>query len=417
MKRAMQLPPGATLAVSLEWDSSIVVPVGRLGMRGRQVLFEFDRQFLLEGMELSPLHLRRRPGVIETVEPMFDNLPGVFADSLPDGWGRLLLDRAARRSGIQPQLLTPLDRLAHVGRDGIGALVYRPELAADGQQEPIDLDRLADASRTVLEGKSDDLLDRLRAVGGSPQGARPKALVQIETITGRLTGAQHERGPGWRHFIVKFSTLADFPDMGPVELAYARMAAAAGVRIPEVLLLPSLHGHGYFASARFDRDGDRRLHVATAAGLLHADFRMPSLDYVDLAKLTVRLTQDHREGEQMFRLMAFNVLAHNRDDHAKQFSFLMDRTGVWTLAPAYDLTFAHGVAGEHTTSVAGEGKTPTLAHMHKVADAAGLARQVADRILEQTREAVRRWPEIAAEAGVTEDTSAEIGSVIRAERS
>ncbi len=414
MKPGMQLPAGATLAVSLEWDSATVVPVGRLGMRGRQVLFEFDRQFLLDGVEIAPLHLRRRPGVIEIREPVFDNLPGVFADSLPDGWGRLLLDRAARQKGIQPQTLTPLDRLAHVGRDGIGALVYRPELGADGRQDAIDLDRLADASRAVLDGTSDDLLDRLRAVGGSPQGARPKALVQIEADTGRVTDAQHEHGPGWRHFIVKFASPMDFPDMGPVELAYARMAAAAGVRIPAVRLLPSRHGHGFFASARFDRDGDRRLHVATAAGLLHADFRMPSLDYVDLAKLTVRLTQDHREGEQMFRLMAFNVLAQNRDDHAKQFSFLMDRTGAWTLAPAYDLTFAPGIAGEHTTSVAGEGKAPTLAHMHKVADAAGLARQVADRIVEQTREAVRRWPETAAAAGVTEATAAEIGRVVGA---
>lgn len=119
----------------------------------------------------------------------------------------------------------------------------------------------------------------------------------------------------------------------------------------------------------------------------------------------------------MFRLMAFNVLAHNRDDHAKQFSFLMDRAGAWTLALAYELTFAPGIAGEQTTSVAGEGKAPTLAHIHKVADAAGLARQVADRIVEQTREAIRRWPDIAAEAGVTEATSAEIARVIRAERS
>ncbi len=141
---------------------------------------------------------------------------------------------------------------------------------------------------------------------------------------------------------------------------------------------------------------------------------MPSLDDVDLAKLTVRLTQDHREGKQMFRLMVFNVLAHNRDDHAKQFSFLMDRTGAWTLAPPYDLTFAPGIAGEHTTSVMGERKAPTAAHMHKVADAAGLARQVADRIVEQTREAFRRWPEIAAAGGVTDSTTAEIGRVIGA---
>ena len=414
MTQPMRLPQGTALAVALRWDAATEVPVGRLGMRDRRVLFEFDPAFLAAGVDISPFHLRRQPGVLEVREPMFDNLPGVFNDSLPDGWGRLLLDRTARRHGIAPETLTPLDRLAHVGTDGIGALVYRPVLDTGGGDETIDLDTVAEASRAVLEGSADDLLDDLRRVGGSPQGARPKALIQIEEATGHITDAWRDRGAGWRHFLVKFATPSDPIDVGPIELAYARMAAAAGVLVPPSHLLPSRIGPGWFASARFDRDGARRMHVVTAAGLLHADFRMPSLDYVDLAKATVRLTRDHRAGEAMFRLAVFNVLAHNRDDHAKQFSFLMDQSGVWSLAPAYDLTFSAGPGGEHSTSVAGEGRNPTRAHLLDVADAAGLSRSRAVAAIEQARAAVARWPELAREAGVSSASADQIGAVVRA---
>jgi len=407
----MKLPSGTTLAVALRWDAETEIAVGRLAMRDRLVLFEFDRQFLANGVEVSPFRLRRQPGLIETRESLFENLPGVFNDSLPDGWGRLLLDREARRNGVPPETLTPIDRLAHVGSDGIGALVYRPEIEKEPGEEAIDLDEIAAETLAVLEGESADLLERLRKLGGSPQGARPKALIQMDG-SGRMSDAQHDRGPGWRHFIVKFPAQADLADIGPVELAYARMAAECGIRVPEVRLLPSQTGPGYFAAARFDRDGDKRFHVSTAAGLLHADYRMPSLDYVDLAKIAVRLTRDHRQGEQLFRLMAFNVLAHNRDDHAKQFSFLMDRTGAWSVAPAYDLTFSQGMGGEHTTSVAGEGRAPRREQMMKVADAAGLRPSVADEIVEQIRACVARWSEFAGDAGVTAKTAAMIDGVL-----
>lgn len=422
MSPAVKLPPGATLAVALQWDAATSVPVGRLAMHDRRVLFEYNAAFLKQGVDISPLRLPRQPGVIETRDPLFETLPGVFNDSLPDGWGRLLLDRFARRQGAAPETLTPLDRLAHVGQDGMGALVYQPEFAKDDAEEMVDLDEVAASSRSVLDGTSDAVLEHLRKLGGSPQGARPKVLVQVEAATGRVTDALHDRGPGWRQVIVKFAAQDDVADIGPVELAYARMATAAGVKMPETLLLPSASGHGYFAAVRFDRSGaarhgaehhgPARLHAATASGLLHADHRLPALDYMTLAKLAVRLTQDHREGEALFRLMAFNVFAHNRDDHAKQFSFLLDRAGVWRLAPAYDLTFSRGPGGEHTTSVAGEGRAPSTDAMLKVADAAGLTPGKALEILEQTRAAVLRWREFAEAAAVTQWTATAIWATV-----
>ncbi len=167
---------------------------------------------------------------------------------------------------------------------------------------------------------------------------------------------------------------------------------------------------GYFAPRRFDRDGTRRTHASTAAGLLHADFGLPSLDYLDLTRLTLHLTRDQREAERMVRLAIFNVFAHNRDDHAKQFTFLMNPVGQWRLAPAYDLTFSTGPGGEHSTSLAGEGRAPALQHLQKVAAVAGLDPREFRAFAEQTAEAVGRWNEFAREAGVAAATSALIAS-------
>lgn len=406
----MRLPEGTALNVDLEWDLQTRVRVGRLGVRGRQVLFEYDSEFAARGADLSPLKLPRRTGVIALREPAFEHLPGVFADSLPDGWGRLLLDRLARRRGLRPELLTPLDRLAHVGRDGIGALVYAPELTKDTGESPVDLDEIAGASQAILTSDSDRLIDELRRIGGSPQGARPKALIQLHSTNGQISSSQADLGPDWQHWLVKFAAAGEGADVGAVELAYAHMAVAAGLLLPEVKLLPSRHGPGYFASRRFDRDGTRRTHVATAAGLLHADFRLPSLDYLDLTRLTLHLTRDQREAERMVRLAIFNVLAHNRDDHAKQFTFLMNPAGQWRLAPAYDLTFSTGPGGDHSTSLAGEGRAPALQHLQKIAAVAGMDPRELHTLVDQTSEAVAHWSDFARDAGVAPATAARIAN-------
>ena len=412
MSAPVRLPEGTTLAVALRWDDGNELSVGRLALYRRRVVFEYDAAFVRGGLDVSPLRLPRQTGVWQARDDLFEGLPGIFNDSLPDGWGRLLLDRHARREGIAPETLTPLDRLAHVGCDGVGALVYRPELTETATGEVVNLDEIADESRTVLEEGSDATFDRLRRLGGSPQGARPKVLVQLHDATNMVTDARSDRGPGWRHWLVKFPARDDPPDIGPMEFAYALMAEAAGVFMPPTRLMPSGHGPGYFAAARFDRDGSRRRHVATASGLLDADFRLPSLDYEDLARLAVRLCRDHRQGEALFRQAVFNVMAHNRDDHAKQFSFLMDSGGDWQLAPAYDLTFANGPGGEHTTSVAGEGKAPGREQLLRVARAAGLKNAAADRVMAQTREAVKRWRTFAERAGVSARTTAAVAAMI-----
>ena len=197
-------------------------------------------------------------------------------------------------------------------------------------------------------------------MGGSPGGARPKVLIAINEAGRAVQGDIPE---GYAPWLVKFANRNDPEDIARVEQAYALMAGSAGVALPSTRLLPGDRGRHNFAARRFDRDGSKRRHVHSASGLLYADFHLPSLDYRDLIALAQMVTRDSRDCNAMFKLAVFNVLAHNRDDHARQFGFLMERDGTWRLAPAYDLTFARGPGGEHTTSVLGRGKDIARSHL------------------------------------------------------
>jgi len=180
------------------------------------------------------------------------------------------------------------------------------------------------------------------------------------------------------------------------------MAKESGIDMPDMHLFSSKKGGGYFAVKRFDRDGDRRLHMHTDAGLTHVNFRYPSLDYEDLLGLTAALTKDMREVEKMFRLAVFNVFASNRDDHAKNFSFLMDEAGSWKLSPAYDLTFSSGPGGEQSMMVMGEGKNIDVKHLIKLGEEAKLSKIVINNSIEQTRHGLNQWQKLSNEYGVSQ---------------
>ena len=356
----MRVAPGSHLTVALRWDDGDVQTVGRLGHRDRIVYLEYDDSFLTSGLELSPIRHAATRGLVRPYDAsVFGGLHGVFNDSLPDGWGRLLVDRRARELGIDPATLTPLDRLACVGDQGIGALCYAPAADVwDATDSALDLDRLATNAHRVLTGDVSTVVSELGRVGGSPGGARPKALVAVNEQGDAVHGTEASAS-GYAHYLVKFRGDDDPEDAAQIEQAYATMARAAGVRMPETRLMAGGRGHHYFATRRFDREGVKRLHAHSASGLLYADFRLPSLGYKDLVALTRAVTRDRREGRAMFALATFNVLSHNRDDHARQFTFLMSRDGKWRLAPAYDLTFATGPGGEHTTRSWGAARTST----------------------------------------------------------
>ncbi len=389
------------------------IPVGRLASRDRKIYYEYDATFLTRGLNISPLELPFQASV-QTFDPhLFEGLPGVFNDSLPDGWGRLLLDRLLRSKNILREEISALDRLAHVGVTGIGALVYEPDYDLISTNENINLDTLSRHTQQVLDGEAEEVLAELLALNGSSTGARPKALIGVDAARKNIIHGNHALASDFQYWLVKFANSMDGKDAGAIEYVYSIMAKQAGLTMAETHLFPSMEGAGYFSTQRFDRNAEQRFHTHTACGLLHSDFRTPSLDYEDLLSLTQVLTRDVREVEKMFRLAVFNVLSHNRDDHSKNFTFLMDATGEWKLSPAYDLTFSSGPRGEQSTMVMGEGKSPSLEHLIKLGVDAKIDRTRIDRVIEQTCHALSQWETLAKEYGVSQGNIELINRKIR----
>ncbi len=402
----MKIAAGTALDVSLHWDGGDIQPVGRLAYRDRIAYLEYDEAFLKAGLGLSPVHHKTNAELQRPYKTdVFEGLHGLFNDSLPDGWGRLLVDRRARQLGFEPATLTPLDRLACVGSTGIGALCYAPSIEVwDAGNNDLDLDQLAADVRLVLEGDISEVLSTLGRAGGSPGGARPKALIALNDNHHAMHGTD-DAPEGYDHYLVKFPGHDDRQDIAAIEMAYAMMAKEAGVIMPETKLLEGGKGQFYFAARRFDREGTRRVHVHSASGLLYSDIRTPALDYKDLIMLTRALTRDQRECTAMFALAVFNVLAHNRDDHARQFSFIMERDGSWRMAPAYDLTWSLGPGGEHSSTVLGHGKNITRAHLIELGKQADMKQQDAMQVIERAQAAVSEWKAFAGEYGVSHQSA------------
>ena len=395
------LAPVPVIHVGLDFGKGRV-PVGRLALRARRIYFAYEPSFLARSLEISPFMLPLKAGVTTFDNNLFEGLPGVFNDSLPDGWGRLLFDRSALSQGILPAEVSPLDRLASVGSHGLGALVYEPEVDREITQGPIQLDGIASQVQEVLQGTSTQVLQELLALNGSSAGARPKALIGVSEDRAHIIHGAGHLEAGFEPWLVKFPNSQDGLDAGAIEYVYALMSKDAGIVMPNVHLFAASEGPGYFATKRFDCDGANRFHMHTACGLLHADFRVPSLDYQDMLTLTFMLTRDIREVEKMYRLAVFNVFAHNRDDHAKNFSFLMDPQGVWKLSPAYDLTFSSGPGGAQSTMVMGEGRNPGIENLIDLGLEAKLSKSRITQILDQTRSALSSWTTLAKHYGVSE---------------
>ena len=344
--------------------------IGRLAQTAdRLCAFEYDPAYLQTGFSISPLFLPLQAGVFVAKATPFGGNFGVFDDSLPDGWGSLLLDRYLRSKGIAASRLSVLQRLALVGNNGRGALEYFPDNSIKPDNELPDLDQLAsEAEKVLTTSYTGEGLETLFQHGGSSGGARPKVFVKIE-------------GKEW---LVKFRATIDPAEVGRIEYEYAQLAGRCGIRMPETRLFEGR----YFATERFDRSPQGKVPTISAAGLLHADFRIPSLDYSVLLKLCLHLTRNMEEVKSLYRQMVFNVLISNRDDHAKHFSFqYIDNH--WQLSPAYDLLPSAGFNGYHTTTINNQGN-PGLHDVLQVGTDAGInkkqALQIADELVEICRE-------------------------------
>lgn len=409
----MKFTPVRKMAVELDLEGA----ARRLGTLAwstaeRRAYFEYAPGFLAAPLLVSPFHLIAEPGVRPAPRDPFDGLHGLFNDSLPDGWGRLLLDRRLRKAGIDHHMLTPLDRLSAVGQGGMGALAYRPELAEEGRGDG-DLDWFVEQVE-MIQGNMDTAdIDALQGAQGGSAGARPKIMIGFDR--GRdsfVIDYGQALAPGEERWIVKSRSAEDPAGIGAEEQAYALMARAAGLRMAETHLFHTRKGNQLFATKRFDRTPGGRLHMHTASGLLNASHREASVNYAMLHKLTFLMTRDSGEVLEMFRRMAFNVYARNRDDHAKNHAFLMGADGLWRLSPAYDLTFSAGPGGEHSADVAGEGRAPGTAHMLKVAEAASISPRIAKTAIDEVRAVIARWRDFADEAGLAAARRSELDRLL-----
>ncbi|MFI3296760.1 MAG: type II toxin-antitoxin system HipA family toxin [bacterium] len=337
--------------------------VGRLALTPENLcVFEYDSEWIANGYSISPFHLPLKNGLQIAKREPFAGGFGVFDDSLPDGWGNLILDRYLSEKGINPDKLTLLDRLALIGTNGRGALEFYPDNSITKSEDFVNFDKIAHECEIILGDKKGEVnLEDLYHFGSSSGGARPKIFTSVEG----------------RNWLVKFRASSDPQNIGEIEYNYSQLAKECGIVMSETKLFNSK----YFGTERFDRTENGRVHTISAAGLLNANYRIPSIDYSTLLKVTLLLTRSMEQVIQMFQLMVFNILISNRDDHAKNFSFQYIDSG-WKLSPSYDILPSKGFNGYHTTSINGRGE-PTRKDIIAVAKEVSIAESDAEVIIDE----------------------------------
>ena len=347
--------------------------VGTLAVEKNGVChFEYDKEWLSDGFSISPFELPLQNKVFIASPQPFDGGFGVFDDSLPDGWGQLILDRLLRKRGINPASLNLLDQLSIVGKDGRGALEFIPDNKLVSSKVMADIEKLADEANAILnDDNCYEGVEELQFRGGSPGGARPKIFTRYED----------------REWLVKFAAREDPADIGRLEYEYSLLAKKCGIIMPETRLF----NDKFFATERFDRkpDGSKK-HVISMAGMLKADYRIPSIDYLHIFKVAVLLTGSQEELWKIFRLMSFNYLIGNKDDHAKNFAFIYDNDE-WTFAPAFDILPSKGFNGFHTTTI-NDNVSPSVSDLIEVARQSGLNPKEAESEFQAMKEIIDKHP-------------------------
>ena len=399
------------LAVSRVLESGDPVVVGRLAQSTQGVFFQYAGDYLSRFGNLSPFRLKADDRLQRGPREPHQGLHGVFADSLPDGWGLLLQDRWFRRQGVSLNQVTQMDRLALVGVNGLGALQYAEPLNSDRTEGVVELGDLGTAAQQIDAGRDSVRLDQLVEVGSSG-GARPKAHVYAENKDLRSVRLVPREGDtGW---IVKFTTDRGLlrHEEGVCEAAILTLAEEAALKPVEWTLVGApgkSSGFQWLAVKRFDLTDTGRFHVATAGGLLDADFRMPSLDYSDLIQCTRELCRSPALSQLMYRRGVFNLLVCNRDDHAKNHSFLQNDERRWDLSPAYDLTFSPHPYNEHSTGFLGHGERPPIEILEKLGERASYASPAKSRaVIRDLIEHVLKFEQVSKGLSISKPTREEI---------
>ena len=390
--------------------------------------FEYDPEFAHSRIEVAPLVMPLAARIYtfpQLPRPAFQGLPGLLADSLPDRFGHALIDAWLASQGRAPESFNAIERLCFVGARGMGALEYAPAVREGlGRSAKLQVEGLVRLASEVLTARRDlagsfdvarrhTALTEILRVGTSAGGARAKAVIAWNPATDEVRSGQVGAPPGFSYWLLKFDgvtgnrdkELEDPRGYTVVEYAYAKMAAAAGITMTECRLLEE-GGRRHFMTRRYDRDdAGRKLHTQSLGALMHLDYNAAGANaYEQCFDAIKRLGLPMRDLEQQFRRMAFNVVARNQDDHVKNIAFLMDKAGRWSLAPAFDVTYAYNPVGawtaRHQMTINGRRDEVSRADLRAVASVAGLKRGRADALIDEVCGAVSRWPEFAREAEV-----------------
>ncbi|AMN50912.1 hypothetical protein AK823_07010 [Psychrobacter sp. P2G3] len=391
--------------------------IGKLTMDGRRPAFGYDAAWLADGMELSPIEMPLRAAPYYGTHASSHYLCGLLSDSLPDGWGMLLMDRFFRKKMSHATPINVLDRLAYIGNSAMGALNFEPQQDLSGADIDITdftLAKLAAANQTILSGQDSDILAELIVIGGSPQGARPKALILYDEATEFITTDLTSEHPSATPWLIKFPAQSEHKSVCLLEALYADMAKKAGLNMPAHHYCDIDEKYAAFGVERFDRMGNQRVHIHTLAGLLDIDFRIPSLDYLQYLRCVRMLTQSQAAVEEGFRHAAFNVIFNNKDDHSKNFSFMMDETGRWSLSPVYDIAYNSGMNGYHQMDVAGEARHPTALHLLKLAKLADIKQNKATAIIEQVTAVAKGFLKIINNYDIEKELSNQVMHDVKA---
>lgn len=339
-----------------------------------RIAFQYDEEWVKTGFSISPFSLPLNNKVFINSKMNFDGLYGVFNDSLPDGWGELLVRRMLIKKGINPDDLTPLQKLAIVSKNGLGGLSYEPsQIISKGKEKEIDLDQLSKEVNEILNNGNSDLYE-IYYLGGSSGGARPKAHLMID-------------GEEW---IIKFPCLYDPKNIGELEYKANNIAKECTLNLPEYKLFKSNICSGYFGTKRFDRNGENRLHIISLCALLETSHRVPNLDYYHLFQVIKMICANKEDLYEAFKLMCFNVLYGNKDDHGKNFSFIYDESlKSYKLSPAYDLTKTENKP-EHEMTVNGNGD-PTIEDLIAIAKDMHLSTERCESIIYKINEVINKY--------------------------
>ena len=382
--------------------------------------FEYAPDFLKTGIELAPLTMpvasARQPFIFPDLpELTFKRLPAMLADSLPDDFGNSLVQAWMANQGVAPGDITALDRLSYAGKRSMGALEFRPVRGPSARRSTaIDLSELIESARRAMRGDLDDdahataALKQLISIGTSAGGARAKAAIAWNPNTNEIRTGQFDVEPGWEHWLLKFdgmgktSELGDTQGYGRIEFAYYLMAARAGITMSACRLLEEGR-RAHFMTRRFDREGNTKLHTQTLCGLAQLDYRARGVHGYSQCLAAMRQLKLGEEAfEQMYRRIAFNVMARNCDNHTKNLSFMLREHGAWELAPAYDLIYAYNPSGDwtyqHLMSVNGKFQQIRREDLLQVADRFQIGS--ASQLLKEVRAAVAQWPDFAQQAGL-----------------